>query len=241
MWLTKLASRSTENVQATFEIIKCDKLTKQMSDLKGEKRQFEAELTALTRKQRKSIWYHQKKTSHSLNADNSEVISQVLNSPTSTPSRSYFVSPPVRTFMAPRRSVSSPLSPQSDIPSLQSSSCTPSPTSSHRLTSPPTSTFVPRPRVTPGDRFSSPLPPQTGSESECTHDSDTVIVSSDEADFSPLVDQPSLTSDPQHFHPPSLRRCARILHDECVEPAATSALLLRPPQPTLLGRTKEDV
>ena len=39
----------------------CDELTEQMSNLKNEKRLLETELSALTKKQKKSVWYKKKK------------------------------------------------------------------------------------------------------------------------------------------------------------------------------------
>ena len=39
----------------------CDELTKQMSILKNEKRLLDTELSALTRKQKKSVWYKKKR------------------------------------------------------------------------------------------------------------------------------------------------------------------------------------
>ena len=47
----------------------CDELTEQMSNLKSEKRQLDTELSALTKKQKKSIWYSKRKDSGSQSSD----------------------------------------------------------------------------------------------------------------------------------------------------------------------------
>jgi hypothetical protein len=193
----------------------CDTLTEQMSLLKSEKRQLSVELSSLTKKQSKSAWYHRKKrgshSSDASSADNAEVVTQVLNSPASSSamplssqsSRSHFSPPP------------------SLWPEDQSS-FTPSPASSRLTTPSPSILAVSRPAVTPRSRFS---PPLSASETECAHESDTVILSSeDDTPAEVTSDQPlSFVSTP----PPSLRRCKAIVYHPPTHveesPASTSA------------------
>ena len=51
-----------ESAQISHNYKECDKLTKQMSMLKSEKRQLEDELSSLQRKERKSKWYFSRKS-----------------------------------------------------------------------------------------------------------------------------------------------------------------------------------
>ena len=49
----------------------CDEFTEQMSNLKNEKRLLETELSALTKKQKKSVWYKKKKNDADDNSESS--------------------------------------------------------------------------------------------------------------------------------------------------------------------------
>ena len=71
----------------------CDQLTEEMSTLKQQKREQEGELRALQQKQRKSLWYKQKKTRSDLSPVVSESEGGAEPSGTSTPIPSSPTSP----------------------------------------------------------------------------------------------------------------------------------------------------
>lgn len=92
----------------------CDELTEQMSNLKNEKRQLDTELSALTKKQKKSIWYKRRKDDVTDSSQSSDAKTPIKNSKSSLITRS---SP----FSTQKASVSSS-STQSDCFSSRSGS-----------------------------------------------------------------------------------------------------------------------
>ena len=65
----------------------CDELTEQMSNLKNEKRLLDTELSALTKKQKKSIWYKNKKnyTDDNSGSSHAKIPNKKSKSPRSSP------------------------------------------------------------------------------------------------------------------------------------------------------------
>jgi hypothetical protein len=99
----------------------CDQITEQMSELKVERRRIEIELEGLTKKQKKSKWYHAtKKTSRrskSLPGSSSDSIQRSLpfSYPSSSCSSSHSISPsPLSHTSSGNSSPHGPLSPTSE-------------------------------------------------------------------------------------------------------------------------------
>ena len=113
-----------ESASLVHNYKECDQITEQMSELKCERRKLEIELAGLTKKQKKSKWYHTTKKSSrskSLPGSSSDSTQKTLtfSHPSSSCSSSHSVSPsPLSYTSSGNSSPHNPLSPTSEAESI---------------------------------------------------------------------------------------------------------------------------